>query len=107
MNDAQISRHRNRHEGDVVTAPSREVGRAETAGGKLARSEVLHSEGKLEYLVGKLQHALKVVRPGRTFLRRMFELLKGARRGQRFLRISAAFKSDMQWWHLFIAQWNG
>ena len=35
----EISRHRNRHEGDVITAPSREVGQAETAGGKLARSE--------------------------------------------------------------------
>ena len=31
----------------------------------------------LESLVGKLQHACKVVRPGRTFLRRMFELLRG------------------------------
>ena len=44
-NDAQISGHRNQHEGDVITAPSREAGRAETAGGKLVRSEVLHSEG--------------------------------------------------------------
>ena len=31
----------------------------------------------LQFLVGKLQHACKVVRPGRTFLHRMFELLKG------------------------------
>ena len=35
-NDTQISRHRNRHEGDVVTASSREVGLVENAGGKLA-----------------------------------------------------------------------
>ena len=32
----------------------------------------------LQSLVGKLQHACKVVRPGRTFLRCMFELLKGS-----------------------------
>ena len=62
---------------------------------------------ELESLVGKLQHATKVIRPGRTFLRRMFELLRGARRGQRFLRLNAAFRSDLQWWHLFMAQWNG
>ena len=52
---------------------------------------------ELESLVGKLQHASKVVRPGRTFLRRMFKLLKGTRRRQQFLRLNAAFKSDLQW----------
>ena len=36
----------------------------------------------LQSLAGKLQHASKVVRPGRTFLRRMFELLKGGARKQ-------------------------
>ena len=30
---------------------------------------------ELQSLVGKLRHACKVVRPGRTFLRRVFELL--------------------------------
>ena len=59
---------------------------------------------ELESLVGKLQHACKVVRPGRTFLRRMFELIKGAKKGQRFLRLNSAFKSDLAWWHLFMAQ---
>ena len=62
---------------------------------------------ELESLVGKLQHASKVIRPGRTFMRRMFELLKGARRGQQFARLNAPIKSDLQWWHLFMAQWNG
>ena len=40
-------------------------------------------------------------------MRRMFELLKGARRGQRFARLNAPIKSDLQWWNLFMAQWNG
>ena len=62
---------------------------------------------ELESLVGKLQHASKVIRPGRTFMRRMFELLRGARRGQRFVRLNAPIKSDLQWWHLFMAHWNG
>ena len=35
------------------------------------------SLGDLQSLVGKLQHACKVVRPGRTFLRRMFEPSQG------------------------------
>ncbi len=62
---------------------------------------------ELESLVGKLQHASKVIRPGRIFLRRMFELLGGARKNQRFIRINLAFRSDLQWWHRFMAQWNG
>ena len=62
---------------------------------------------ELESLAGKLQHACKVVKPGRTFMRRMFELMKGTRRGQRFVRLNVAFRSDLAWWHLFMARWNG
>ena len=40
-------------------------------------------------------------------LRRMFELMKGTRRGQRFVRLNVAFRSDLAWWHLFMARWNG
>ena len=61
----------------------------------------------LQSLVGKLQHACKVVRPGRTFLRRMFKLLKGTRRHQQFIRLNAAFRSDLTWWHSFLEHWNG
>ncbi len=62
---------------------------------------------ELQSLVGKLQHACKVVRPGRTFLRRMFELMKGSRKSQRFVRLNASFRSDLMWWHRFMATWNG
>ena len=63
---------------------------------------------ELRSLVGKLQHACKVVRPGRTFLRRMFDLLKGAApRRQPFVRLNAAFRSDLAWWRVFLATWNG
>ena len=37
----------------------------------------------------------------------MFELMKGTRMGQRFLRLNSAFKSDLARWHLFMEQWNG
>lgn len=61
----------------------------------------------LQSLVGKLQHACKVVRPGRTFLRRMFELLKGGARKQPWIRLNSSFRSDLLWWHLFLESWNG
>ncbi len=52
---------------------------------------------ELESLTGKLQHATKVVRPGRTFLHRMFELKSSAKRGKKFIRLNATFKADLAW----------
>ena len=46
---------------------------------------------ELESMVGKLQHASKVVMPGRSCLRQMFELMGGARRSQRFIQVNVAF----------------
>ncbi len=42
----------------------------------------------LQSLAGKLQHACKVVHPGRAFLRRVFELLKGTNKKHHQLRTS-------------------
>ena len=61
----------------------------------------------LKSLVGKLQHACKVVRPGRTFLRRMLDLLRGVGKRQTFIRLNAAFRSDLRWWQCFLDSWNG
>ena len=61
----------------------------------------------LQSLVGKLQHASKVVHPGRTFLRRMFDLLKGIPQKQQFVRLNVSFRSDLMWWHSFLESWNG
>ena len=61
----------------------------------------------LQSLVGKLQHASKVVQLGRAFLRRLFELLKGRPKGQQLVHLCAAFRSDLMWWHVFLESWNG
>ena len=62
---------------------------------------------ELQSLVGKLQHAGKVIRPGRTFLRHMLGLLKGIPRHQKFIRLNTAFRSDLTWWLVFMETWNG
>ena len=62
---------------------------------------------ELQSLVGKLQYACKVVHPGRTFLRRMLELLRGLGKHQHWVRLNASFKSDLWWWHCFLGMWNG
>ena len=61
----------------------------------------------LKSLVGKLEKACKVVRPGRSFLRRMLDLLRGVHSNRRLIRLSEAFRSDVLWWHTFLEGWNG
>ena len=48
-----------------------------------------------------------MVRPGRTFLRRMIELSTVAKELYHHLRLNAGFRSDLQWWALFLPAWNG
>ena len=58
-------------------------------------------------LIGKLQHASKVVRPGRTFLRRMFEQLAVAKKMHHHVWLNQAFRSDLAWRNAFLVTWNG
>jgi hypothetical protein len=48
-----------------------------------------------------------VVLPGRTFLRRMIDLMKVANHPSHHVRLTAGFKSDLQWWASFLPRWNG
>ena len=43
--------------------------------------------------------ACKVVRPGLHFLRGMFALLSGSRRGHYYIRLNRQFRADLQWWN--------
>ena len=40
-------------------------------------------------------------------MRRMFELLAGTRSAHHHIRLSKAFRSDLRWWTIFLAAWNG
>lgn len=64
----------------------------------------------LESLIGVLNHAAKVVRPGRTFLRRIIDLLHGVPMHPLHphpIRLNREFRSDLAWWQLFAVEWNG
>ena len=58
-------------------------------------------------LIGTLQHATKVIKPGRAFVRRMIELSKARKRMEDYIRLNTAFRSDIEWWHHFASTWNG
>ena len=57
----------------------------------------------LDSLVGKLAHAAQVVPPGKTYLRRMFELKAATSRIQGKIRLNQGFRSDLMWWAMFLA----
>lgn len=61
----------------------------------------------LESLTGKLSHAAWVVPSGRTFLRRLFEHLRGTRRRHHYIRLNREARADILWWHMFVEAWNG
>ena len=48
----------------------------------------------LESLIGILQHACKVIRPGRAFLRRAISLLSVASQRHHHIRLNMEFRSD-------------
>ena len=58
-------------------------------------------------LLGHLHHACQVVAPGRSFLRRMIALSKVAKQLHHHIRLNAGFRSDLEWWAIFLADWNG
>ena len=64
----------------------------------------------LESLIGLLNHACKVVRSGRSFLRRMIDLLHSVNHhpnSRTPIRLNVGFRSDLAWWLMFLQGWNG
>ena len=57
---------------------------------------------ELESLVGLLQHAAKVVRPGRRFVRRIIAVMATVKDRDRFVRLNAEIRSDLYWWSEFM-----
>ena len=58
-------------------------------------------------LVGVLQHAAKVVRPGHTFVSCMYAVAVKVLELDYFTHLNKKFQSDLHWWNTFLGQWNG
>ncbi len=58
-------------------------------------------------LIGKLSFAARVIRSGRTFLRRLIDLSKKAKHLHHRLKLNVSAKLDMKWWLNCIASHNG
>ena len=62
---------------------------------------------ELQSLAGYLNHACKVIRPGRQFLRGVFGLMSQFNKLDHMIRLITAFRADMEWCHVFTSSWNG
>ena len=62
---------------------------------------------ELESLAGVLAHCCKVIYGGRTFSRRVYDLVASVRRGGHKVRLNQEFRLDLQWWVEFSEKFNG
>ena len=51
--------------------------------------------------IGKLARAAKIVKPGRTFLRRMSDVAHSVNDLNHYVKLKSDFKSDLAWWECF------
>ena len=58
-------------------------------------------------MIEVLSHASKVVKPGRSFLRRLIEVSKIVKELDHFVCLSREASSDIEWWFRFVDWWNG
>ncbi|MEW8547296.1 MAG: reverse transcriptase domain-containing protein [Candidatus Thiodiazotropha sp.] len=61
----------------------------------------------LQSLLGHLNFACKVIKPGRCFLRRLYDLTCGSHKPSHFIRLNNAARADLRVWSSFLAQYNG
>ena len=64
------------------------------------------SKHDLLSLAGQLQHAATVIRPAKTFLRRLFDLSATVQKPHHHLSLNKGARSDLAWWLEFLTDWN-
>ena len=62
---------------------------------------------ELQQLVGKLNWAARVVRGGRTFLRRIIDIMCSLKRKYHHIRLTASARADIAWWNNYVHVFNG
>ena len=78
---------------------------------QLQLDHILHKDKitllQLQSLLGSLNFACRVVRPGRTFLRRLCDASSSVKLQHHKIRINKSMKDDLKMWKKFILSYNG
>ena len=64
------------------------------------------SRRQLESLIGKLQFMSNCIKPGRLFISRLLNDMKGMNRCK-YYTLSECVRSDIWWWYLFLPNFGG
>ncbi|CAH1256970.1 Hypp1765 [Branchiostoma lanceolatum] len=70
-------------------------------------SKTRATKQQIQSLVGRLSFITACVAPGRVFLSRMLNALRGLRRHHHRVRLNSEFRKDIRWWLHFLPQYNG
>ena len=65
------------------------------------------TQRELESFLGKLSFAARVITPGRTFMRRLWDTCKRYPKSHYRIHLSEDALSDIKWWHRLLSDWNG
>ncbi|WAR01576.1 LOW QUALITY PROTEIN: DPOL-like protein, partial [Mya arenaria] len=68
------------------------------------RKVTLH---QLQSILGHLNFACKVIKPGRCFLRRLYDSTVGVSNKHHFIKLSAECRADLNLWYSFLDKYNG
>ena len=71
------------------------------------KSKVRATKRQLQQLAGRLSWACKVVYGGRTFLRRILDLMNTLQKQSAKCRLGVEFFKDVDWWLQFLEVFNG
>ena len=74
---------------------------------KLAMTHDKITLRELKSLIGKLQFATAVVKPGRAFLRRLYDMTILTRKPHHYIRLTKSAKQDLDTWFHFLEHYNG
>ncbi len=61
----------------------------------------------LQSIAGSLNHACVAVRAGRSFKRRLHDLIASVEKDDRRVRLNVEARADLDWWFQFGLGWNG
>ena len=60
----------------------------------------------LQSIIGKLNHTIQVIRPGKAFLRRLYNLTIGHKQAMAKIELTQGAKNDLSVWYDFLIQYN-
>ena len=71
------------------------------------KDKVSTTRKEVEQLIGKLNYLAACIRPGRVFISRLLNFLRGLEGGNRRHGVPLDFKKDIRWWLRYLSEYNG